>query len=530
MYTVNIPGKVFPYFPPEVILLMHHPFKKPVRALRLIVNPSLKELREMAQSEEKITRYGSASFITRVRSRSAKNTFLLDGDYLGVDQRGIPLEKEKEMASKVLEYLKTRELICLDRQMGQHPRFSFNCRLYITKECARIPFMWRNMLFQPDPAKQEPDLVSIFVPEWPERIIFVHPEAGVTYILGTDYFGEVKKSFLRMALYFWKKRGGIGFHAGSKVLRVRTAKGILEDIGFIMFGLSGTGKTTLTIHDHGLQGEERVIIRQDDMVMMDDKGYCCGTEKGFYIKTEGLDQSQKVLYDAATSPNAILENVKVLDDGTVLFDNSELTSNGRGVILRSEVTGTDDRIDLDKANKIIFITRRDDIIPPVAKLNAEQAAAYFMLGESIETSAGDPTRAGESKREVGTNPFIIGSESEEGNRLLQILKKNPDMECYLLNTGSVGMGGVKPGKKISIKVSTGIMKHLARGTIKWGYDPDWGYQIPLEVPEMDISEYNPVSYFSEVEYHERVSKLRRERIRWLAKYRGLKEEIIQTIL
>ena len=145
--------------------------------------------------------------------------------------------------------------------------------------------------------------------------------------------------------------------------------------------------------------------------------------KRILYQDRGFDQSQRVLYDAATSPNAILENIKVLDDGTVLFDNTELTSNGRGVILRTDVTGTDDRIDLDKADKIIFITRRDDIIPPVAKLNAEQAAAYFMLGESIETSAGDPTRACESKREVGTNPFMIGRESDEGNRLLHILRK-----------------------------------------------------------------------------------------------------------
>lgn len=333
-----------------------------------------------------------------------------------------------------------------------------------------------------------------------------------------------------MAMYVWKKKGGIGFHAGSKVLRVRTAKHALENIGFIMVGLSGTGKTTLTIHDHGLKGEEGVIIRQDDVVMMNDNGYCYGTENGFYIKTEGLDQSQKVLYDAATSPSAILENVKVLDNGTVLFDNAELTTNGRGVILRREVAGTDDSIDLEKAHRIIFITRRDDIIPPVARLNAEQAAACFMLGESVETSAGDPARAGQSKREVGTNPFIIGQEAEEGNRLLEILQKNPDMECYLLNTGSVGAGGASPGKKISIQVSAGIMKHLAKGTIKWTYDPNWGYEVPVEVPEISISDYNPASYFTPAEYQERVSRLRRERIRWLAKYRGLKEEIIKAIL
>lgn len=506
-----------------------HPFIQPVQASQMIVNPSLKQLREMAGPQEKTTCYGSASFVSKVRNRSAKSTYLLDGDYLGVDQNGIPLAKEKEIASRVYEYLRKKEVICLERRLGNNPDFDLNCRLYITKEYARVPYMWYNMLFDPDPTKQEPDLISIMVPEWPERVIFVHPEAGITFILGTDYFGEVKKSFLRMALYMWKKRGGIGFHAGSKVLRVRTAKGNLEDIGFIMFGLSGTGKTTLTIHDHGLKGEEAVIIRQDDMVMMAENGYCFGTENGFYIKTEGLEPSQKVLYDAAISPNAVLENVKVKDDGRVDFNNTELTTNGRAVIKRCEVANTDKSVDLDKANRIIFITRRDDIIPTVAKLNAEQAAAYFMLGESIETSAGDPTHAGESKREVGTNPFLIGKESQEGNRLLRILRQNPDIECYLLNTGSVGKGGKTAGEKISIKTSTALMKNIAKGTIKWTNDPDWHYQVPLEMPEIDIARYNPVNYFDETEYQNRVSRLRAERISWLNKYKGLKDEIIEAI-
>ena len=75
----------------------------------------------MARYEEKTTCYGSASYVTRVRSRSAKNTFIVDGGYLGADQRGIPLAKLEEVASKVHEYLKTREVICLDRRMGKNP-------------------------------------------------------------------------------------------------------------------------------------------------------------------------------------------------------------------------------------------------------------------------------------------------------------------------------------------------------------------------------------------------------------------------
>ena len=106
--------------------------------------------------------------------------------------------------------------------------------------------------------------------------------------------------------------------------------------------------------------------------------------------------------------------------------------------MRRELDFTDPRIDLDHVDLIFFITRRETIVPPAARLNPEQAAAYFMLGESIITSAADPTKAGQSVREVGTNPFIVGSEGEEGNLFYRIIKKNPKVQCFLLNTGGFG--------------------------------------------------------------------------------------------
>jgi len=503
--------------------------RQPVTTGKIINNPGHQELKKLAQGN-KTTVYNSASFISDVRNRSAKKTYIVeDGVPLGVDQQGIPVQDAIKIANEVHEYLKQQEVIRLDRRMGLHPDFSLHCRLYITSRYARIPLKWNLMLFPPVNPEAEPDLVSIYVPEWPERIIFCHPLAGVTYILGTDYFGEAKKSFLRMAMFRAKQAGGLGFHAGSKVLRVQNGAGELKDVGFLLFGLSGTGKTTLTMHDHNLAKPEKAIIRQDDVVMMTPQGYCYGTENGFYIKTEGLDESQRVLYHAARSPEAVFENVMVRDDGTIDFDNSELTSNGRGVIRREDVEGVDNNIDLEKAHRLIFITRNDKIIPPVAKLNPAQAAAFFMLGESIETSAGDPAKAGQAKREVGTNPFIVGPEEEEGNRLLEILQANPDIECYLLNTGSVGVGGSRPGVKISIGASTTVLKHIAKGDIEWKTDPDWGYQVPAAIPEMDISVYEPASYYSEDEYRDMVENLRAERKQWLAKYPGLKPEIARTI-
>lgn len=502
---------------------------------RIIWNPTAPELRRLAAVDEQTTIFGSASYTSRVRNRSAKNTFVVtDGAIpIGVQQQALSPARAEEVAAQVQGYLRDKTVIALDRVLGQAERFRLRCRLYITAEYARIPYMWRQTLFAPD-GQHEPDLMTIFVPEWPERLIFVAPEDRVTYVLGTDYFGECKKSFLRMAMYEAKKQKALGFHAGSKVLKVRAsgasgghgaAEG-LREVGFLLFGLSGTGKTTLTIHDHGLTGDgEGIEIRQDDVVIMDETGFCAGTENGFFIKTEGLEPSQRVLYQAATLPTAIFENIAVREDGSINFDDVELTANGRGVLARGDVAHTGTEVDLTHADKIIFITRRNDVVPAVAKLDARQAAAFFMLGESMETSAGDPTRAGQAKREVGTNPFIIGPEEEEGNRFLEILRANPDIECFLLNTGSVGASAGSAGKKITVHVSATIMKEIARGAIRWRRDEDWGYLVPAEIPGLDADEYDPRCYYAEAEYRALIEKLRAERRAWLAQFAGLAQEI-----
>jgi len=487
------------------------------------------ELRALARREERTSAYGSPVYATRVKNRSAKNTFVVEnGVKLGEFQKGIDPDRAAELVRAMQESLADRELIQVDRRMGMAPETSLHCRLFVPVEFARIAAMWHNMLFPVDPSGT-PDFVSVYVPDWPDRVIFLDPNEGYTYIGGTDYPGEAKKSMLRQAMYWMKKRGGLGLHAGSKILRVAGPGGALRDVGFLLFGLSGTGKTTLTLHDHGLEAPERVIIKQDDVVLLDPDGRAFGTEDGFYIKTEGLEPTQRVLWDAAISPSACFENVTVRPDGTIDFCDTTLTSNGRGVVLRRFIHGTDDGIDLPKANKIVFITRRNDVVPVVAKLSPEQGAAFFMLGESIETSAGDPTRAGQAKREVGTNPFIVGPEEEEGNRILAILRAHPDMEAYILNTGSIGARDGGAGEKITIRVSTEIMKQIAREAISWRRDPDWGYEIPVAVPGLDLTRYDPRAHYSEAEYAARIDKLRQERREWLARFPGLDPAIPASI-
>jgi len=366
------------------------------------------------------------------------------------------------------------------------------------------------------------------VPEWEEKKVLVFPERGLTIILGSDYKGEQKKAMLRQVMYWAKKEGNLGLHAASKIVRV-FRDGRLRDIGFLLFGLSGTGKTALSCHSHWLRPPEGVVIRQDDVVILKSDGSAVGTEESFYLKTDGLEPSmQPLLYAAAISPRAILENVWVEPEtGKVDFFDTTLTSNGRAMVKRRDIAFTDDKIDLEKVDCIVFITRHHDIMPPVVRLSPEWAAVAFMLGESIETSAGDPSEAGKALRVVGTNPFIVGSHAEEGNIFLSILRKNPDIQCFILNTGNVG--GMVRGQKITVRDSIKIVEMIARDKIAWQKDDFWGYEVPSEIPGLELDRFDPKNYYSDEQIEQLSQNLKRERLAWLSQFPALNQDILTAI-
>ena len=486
---------------------------------RVVDNPSDEELREWAfEKGGVITEFGNLAVTTNVRNRIAKFTEIVMGDLSPEDDH---------LCRQVLGYLRDKEMIQLDRVMCLTPGFRRNCRVYVTSDYPRIPLMWGNTLFPSEGG--EPDFITITVAEWPEKKTIVFPEAGFTLILGSDYKGENKKAMLRQVMYWAKKQGNLGLHAASKVIRVYR-EGRLKDYGFLLFGLSGTGKTALSCHSHWLRPPERVTIRQDDVVIFKGDGIAVGTEESFYLKTDGLEpNSQPLLYAAAISPRAILENVCVdPETGKVDFFDTTLTSNGRAMVKRRDIAFTDNNIDLEKVDVVIFITRRSDILPPVARLSPEWAAAAFMLGESVETSAGDPAQAGKALRVVGTNPFIVGSEEEEGNTFLNILRNNPYIRCYLLNTGKVG--GADRGQKITVKDSVKIIEMIARDSILWQKDGFWGYEVPLEIPGIDLSRFKLDRYYSEEQNQGMSQDLKRERLEWLSQFKGLDKDIFNALM
>ncbi|MCD6420574.1 MAG: phosphoenolpyruvate carboxykinase [Synergistetes bacterium] len=471
------------------------------------------ELRVLAEKDEIKTKSGIPVYHTKIKSRSAaftKNVYNLD----------------KEIRGKVKEAMKSlqaSDFIFLDRVIGQNPDNKFGVRLYIPKNYARLAYMFAENFFPPGGI--EPEIVTVCVPDWNGREILVFPNEKVTYILGSDYYGEVKMSFLRMAMHIMREeRNGLGLHAGSKVYRIKMG-GELEDKGVLIFGLSGTGKTTITCADHSLKEPERVFILQDDINMLTYSSLSYGTEKNFYIKTDSVT-SQPALLDAVLSEGAIAENVFVRDDGTIDFDNLSISTNGRCIVQREKVKYTTDNIDLRKVDVVFFNTRRYDI-PPVGRfVSPAQAAAFLMLGESTITSADDPNRVGESKRVVAFDPFIIDNHHKNGNIFFDILKLNPHIEVYLLNTGKIG--GFD-GVKITPNVTFSIVEAIMRGSITWEFNEDIGYDIATSIPGVDISMFNPYSIYGKQKFSEIMGTLRSERREYLSKFSELRSEIREAV-
>ncbi|MFH2023899.1 MAG: phosphoenolpyruvate carboxykinase (ATP), partial [Candidatus Micrarchaeota archaeon] len=176
------------------------------RNVKIIDNPSFEALRKLCETEGVTTTYGSMAFRTKVKGRSAKLTEIIEGT----------CSKEHDrLLNKVVEYLKGKKLIKIDRRMCN--KKPFHCRAYISASYPHIAYMWTRMLFDIKKKNTKPDFISVQIPEWPKTKIIADAQSGVTFILGSDYTGEMKKANLRMAMYRTKQRGGLGLHAGSKL-------------------------------------------------------------------------------------------------------------------------------------------------------------------------------------------------------------------------------------------------------------------------------------------------------------------------
>ena len=505
----------------------------------------------------RVTSTGGRSFYSNIRNRSAGVAVVFGSDRVAtrkfnpVQQR--ISDRREQTLEEVRRYLLRAPLIRVQRTIGDNGEFNPKCNLFLSVQRAdnvRQACLWSHTLRDYDPASPGPDLYEVCIPEWPEdeRQVLVFPEQNLTVILGIDYVGEVKMGFLRMAMWDAKEEGLLSLHAGSKVVTARQPGGDSKRYGMLFFGLSGTGKTTHACHGHDMGDAGEVMdILQDDIVALGKDGRALGTERGFYLKTEGMNaETQSLIYNALRSPEALFENVMLTHDGEIDYADLSLGGNGRAVIPRASFgEHVGDNINLPALDQldgmvVAFITRRMTVLPLVSRLTPEQAAAAFMLGESVETTAGDPRRAGESVRVVGTNPFLIGSEADEGNWFYDFVKNNESkVQCYLLNTGGVGeilerdeqgRAAVKQRvTRVPIPEMSALIRGILRDTVQWGPDPLFGSEVPVAVDGLDIGKYDLSNFYTGEQIREYANRLKDERRAHLAAFPGLNPRILEAV-
>lgn len=479
------------------------------------------------------TRYGNLNVQTRVLARSKASTYLVLDDPQASSQQAIPREEAERIARLQDEHIAARDMVLLDGYIGDDPDFRVPIRLYIEESNANIAGMQRQLYFPVDDHDGfQPELTVIYTPNlavegYPnERVVAVDLERGVTRVCNSDYFGESKKGGLRM----WNKlvydRGGLPLHAGCKL--IPTGSG--DKVGLIV-GLSGTGKTTTTF-----TRQNGSLPVQDDFVAMMPGGKVYATEAGCFAKTFALSaEDEPTIHGAVTKPEAYLENVSQDASGELDFFDTSHTQNGRATFSFSAIEAADAG-DLRSADFLLILNRNENVIPAVAKLDAEQAAAYFMLGETQGTSAGGPEEAGRFLRVPGTNPFFPDDHDLQGNRFLELMAEQR-LDVYLLNTGRVG-GAEDDERSLKVRIahSSAIVKGVAEGTIEWEEDPDFGYLVAGRVPGIDESDagiLRPRELYAAQgragEYAAIVERLKAERMEYLRKFPGLSDEIVAAV-
>jgi phosphoenolpyruvate carboxykinase (ATP) len=475
------------------------------------------------------TEFGNVNVQTRATSRSTGSTYVVTDDPSTAGGQTITREEYERIAKMQDEYIAQQEMVVIDGFIGNDPDFQTPARLTIERANANVAGMQQKLYFPREGGEPEVQVVytpNLAAPGYPDdRLIAVDLENGVTRVLNSDYFGESKKGGLRMWNTIVYDRGGLALHAGCKV--IPTAQG---DKVFLIIGLSGTGKTTTTFTT-----QNSSLPVQDDFVALMPGGRTYGTENGCFAKTFSLDPDfEPNIYNAVVSPDTYLENVYQSESGDVNFFETSYTKNGRAVFGMDALGRYKDPREVGLVDHLLILNWNENIVPAVSKLTQEQAAAYFMLGETTGTSAGGKAEEGKFLRVPGTNPFFPLPHGLQGNRILELLGSHP-IDVFLLNTGRVGgKDGDERSKKVKIPHSSAIVKAIAEGTIAWDEDDDFGYQVAADVPGIEDPELlQPARLYERQgrmsEYGGLVERFKAERRAHLERFPELSRGIVDAV-
>ncbi|ATH06792.1 hypothetical protein BIY24_02200 [Halobacteriovorax marinus] len=397
----------------------------------------------------------------------------------------LPMTSETFAAlkTKVINYLnQAGDLYITERSVGAHQKHNIGARL-ITSHPQHALFS-KHLFREKSREFNDTDYTILHAPELKldpsefgtktETAVVTCLDTNTTIICGTLYAGEIKKSMFAAMNYRLPEANILPMHSGASRLEN-------EDVS-VFFGLSGTGKTTLST-------DEGTYLIGDDEHGLSDEGIF-NFEGGCYAKTYKLSKAtEPEIWDASNKFGAMLENV-VLDEqtGKVDFDDKSIAENGRSSYPLSFIKELETS-SKGKIPKDIFFLCADafGVLPPVSKLTKEQAMFYFVLGYTAKLAG---TEIGVKEPQATFSPlfgapFMLRHPSVYAELLGQYLDKY-DIKVWLINTGWTG-GAYGEGQRFPLKVTRKIIRSIQANKlddVAFENDPIFNLSIPCAVEDV----------------------------------------------
>jgi len=399
-----------------------------------------------------------------------------------------------ELYTSVIDYYNSDDskTYLFDGFAGFDPSYSINVRI-IAKRAWQAHFV-NNMFIRP-----EMDQLKNFAPDFTiinassvqnksfkehgmnsETFILFHLGKKIAIIGGTEYGGEMKKGIFSVLHYVLPQKGVLSMHCSANV----------DEEGenpAIFFGLSGTGKTTLSTDP------KRPLIGDDEHGWSDDGVF--NFEGGCYAKTINLNPEDEPDIYNAIRHGALLENV-VYDSHTriVDYDDNSKTENTRVSyplnFIENSVFAKGKPALSDHPKTIIFLTcDAYGVIPPVSKLSPEQAMYHFISGYTAKVAG---TERGVTEPMATFSPCFGGPfltlHPLKYAELLREKMNQHNVPAYLVNTGWVGANAQSGAKRISLPITRKIIYAILDGSINnanYELDPYFGVQVPVNLDDID---------------------------------------------
>ena len=400
-------------------------------------------------------------------------------------------ENFEKLRLKVVDHLnKSSHLYFCENSVGAHPTHNISIRLLTTGASHALfaSYMFREKVRE----FGEGDFVILHAPEVElnpvefntksEACIVTCFERKMVIIVGTYYAGELKKSIFSAMNFILPPKGILPMHAGAN-------KGHGTSDISVFFGLSGTGKTTLSTDDG------KMLIGDDEHGLSDSGVF--NFEGGCYAKTIKLkEESEPGIWKACNRFGTLLENVVMGPHNRTLdFDDATLSENGRSSYPLRFIDEIEPSSNAGIPNNIFFLTADAfGVLPPVSKLTRDQAMFYFVLGYTAKVAG---TEAGIKEPQAAFSPcfgapFMLRHPSEYAELLGRFLDKYK-IQVWLINTGWTG-GAYGVGHRYPIKTTRTIIRSIQKGGLlstAVEKDPIFGLFIPAAVEGVQMKELFP---------------------------------------